>query len=107
MISERSSPSRVRCAAPGGAPLTAASRSEPTLAKRERLRSKRLDLRLPCATEGPITIASLQAELNLTKAISAGGKESEQANGVRQAGQGAGSGASDYHPLRSVRGAAE
>src|SRR5438552_6264312 len=77
MISERSSPSRVRCAAPGGAPLTAASRSEPTLAKREKLRSKRLDLRLPCATEGPITIASLQAELNLTKAISAGGKESE------------------------------
>src|SRR6266700_7388390 len=89
MISERSSPSRVRCAAPGGAPLTAASRSEPTLAKRERLRSKRLDIRLPCATEGPITIASLQAELNLTKAISAGGKESEALQHVLGISEGA------------------
>src|ERR1700682_4093092 len=78
MISERSSPSRVRCAAPGGAPLTAAGRSEPAFpAKRERLRPKRLELGSPHATEVPITIGSLQEEVNLTKRLSGGGEKSE------------------------------
>ena len=48
MISEPSSPSRVRCAAPGGAPLTAAGGSEQTFpSKRERRQRKGLELGLP------------------------------------------------------------
>ncbi len=75
MISERSSPSRDCFAVPYGTPLTAAGRSEPTLpSKRERLGRKRLELGSPYAIEGPITIASLQEELNLRKSISGGGK---------------------------------